>query len=118
MKGIKAVSDVLPANTSAIVIFTRGHVLAMDKTGRGHTGNWKMNPNRDFDVVLLYLRGKSQEDNTIFLASPASIESTHLDGRYLINLTNIREVAKTSSDWHTFIGAGSSNPVFYADRKA
>jgi 5-methylcytosine-specific restriction enzyme B len=113
MKEIATVTELLPADTTAIVLFTEGKNFEIGDSGVGHTGAWHLNPDRRTDTVIIYFRGKSVGDNTLYQAEPAGVEGPNEEKRYWIKLANIREVGTTRSNWHVFIGKPTNNPVFY-----
>jgi hypothetical protein len=49
-------SDLLRNDESAVVIFTRGSKFKFEKSGKGYSGNWLINPNHKFDRVIIYYR--------------------------------------------------------------
>jgi len=116
LKGaIANVYELLKAGESAIVLFTRGANTEIRDDGSGYTGNWRLDPARVPKRVLLYFREDTaeKERNTVFEAEAGELTGPNDEGRYRIGLAQIRRLGTTRSNWHSFTGARSDNPVFY-----
>lgn len=104
--------DLIAENESAIVIFTDGRNFHIERDGSGSTGNWKLDPSREYDTVIIYERDWDGESNQLYLAVPIDVlESSH-EGRYVIQLKNIRSVGTTETNWLEF-AEGGQNPIRY-----
>jgi hypothetical protein len=104
--------DILSGGESGVVIFTDGSNLHIDDASKGTTGNWKMDPNRQFDKVIIYKRDRETRTNVVYLAIPMGITESPEEGRYVIELANIRRVGITDENWPGF-SEGGRNPIRY-----
>ena len=107
--------ELLSVNESAIVLFTRGLHFHIEGHGLGRTGNWKIDANRKVDKVILYVRPDDSKTANIFLADHSGILPSDPDRRYVILLSNLKNVGSTSLTWKDFCG-GSQNPVRYLEK--
>ncbi len=104
--------DLLTQNEKAIVLFTRGVHLVIEENGRGKTGNWKLDPKRDLDKVILYVRPEDSEIADVMIADHGGVELSNENRRYVINLENLINVGSTNLNWKEFSGGGQ-NPIRY-----
>lgn len=112
MKTYNNAKDVIPAGQKAVVVFTRGGKLEIDKEGSGKTGNWKVNPTKleKVDNVVIYLRKTGQTGGKILLGSYVGYSPSPEEGRYIIYFHKLKEVGSTSSNWREFSNLWQ-NPV-------
>lgn len=116
MKGYKTVRDVLPPGQKAVVVFTRGGKLEINKAGSGKTGNWKVNPTKleKVDNVVIYLREANQTGGKILLGSYVGHEPSPEEGRYIIYFHKLIKMGLTESNWREFSNLWQ-NPVAFLD---
>jgi len=79
------------------------------------TGNWKLNPKRRFDKVVIYKQDSRGNLHQIFIGVPVEIADSREEGRREIRLANVRLVGTTGCNWNEFTdtNSGSINPVIY-----
>ena len=105
--------DLLQPGETAIVLFTRGDNLRIQSDGTGESGNWKMNPDCDFNKVIIYLRKKDK--NQIYIGTFSDIVDSREKGRYIVKFINVELRGETKDDWLEF-GAQSQSPVQYIEK--
>lgn len=112
MHEILKVEEVLGKGETAVVIFTRGHGTEIydGDSGNGYTGYWKMNPDHEFDKVVLYWR--DGDENRVYVADFVDVVDK-VNGRRKLSLSNTKFRATTKSNWWGFTGNKGSNPVKY-----
>lgn len=96
----------------ALFIFTDGTELKVDANGTGSTGDWVLDPKRGFDWVFIYRRGRRDEIAELIMARRGDMEE-RADGRFLVNLREVKSVGSTRANWHEFAGAPTNNPIRY-----
>jgi hypothetical protein len=95
-----------------LILFTRGPLLSIDWSDQtGQTGNWVINTQRHIDRVIIYHRDDETQQNTIYLATYAGVESAE-GGRHRIQLTHIQYAGTTDVSWKTFAET-EQNPIRY-----
>lgn len=104
--------DLLPHNEKAIVVFTRGAHLVIEDNGKASTGNWKLDPTKKLDKVILYVRPVASKIADVMIADHSGVELSNEEGRYVINLENLINVGSTVLNWKEFSGGGQ-NPIRY-----
>lgn len=105
--------DLIKPGENVLVILTHGiHFILNDDENTGSTGEWKIDPNRLVNRVIIYLRNDEKHTNTLYIANHAGVESAETEGRYKIKLTHIQYIGTTSANWFEFAEAGSY-PVRY-----
>lgn len=97
---------------SVMVIFTHGDHFELYDDNTGSTGNWTINSRHLVDRVIVYLRNKDINTNTVYIANYASVETTEEAGRYKIKLAHVQYVGTTHMNWYEFAGGGA-NPIRY-----
>ncbi|HZT76415.1 MAG TPA: hypothetical protein VFA27_07145 [Vicinamibacterales bacterium] len=112
--GIRA-REVLTPGETAVALFTRGDHFALKADGTAVTGNWKLNPKRRFDKVVIYKQDSRGNLHQIFIGVPVEIADSREEGRREIRLANVRLVGTTGCNWNEFTdtNSGSINPVIY-----
>ena len=117
MKEFKSARELLARGETVLCLFTRGDDLKMRPDGTGSSGYWKLDPRREVDGVLIYLRDDERRDaNELFLADHDGLKGPRRpDGRYLVRLKGIRRAGFTRHDWRRFAQA-SMSPVRYHRR--
>jgi hypothetical protein len=108
---IRCARDVVPRDSAALVVFSRWENLELQPDGTGWTGFWRIDPTKEFDKVILYLRDEAGV-NSVYLADRVSTREAAECGRYTIDIVNAKLVATTVSNWREF-AEGGSNPVRY-----
>ena len=74
---IESIYDVLPSTGTALAVFTRGMHLQIEADGTGQSGNWRIDPNREFDYLIIYERDEDEmgsASNKVYVAEPVGIE--------------------------------------------
>ena len=104
--------DLLASGESAVVIFTSGGDFYIREGGNGSTGNWPVNPSREYDRVIVYRRDERTGTNDIYLARPAAITKSPAENRYVIGLVGIRHVGTSDQNWFDF-AEGGPFPIRY-----
>jgi hypothetical protein len=107
--------DVLASGEKAVAIFTRGDRFTLNADGTGVTGNWKLNPARTVDKVVIYRQDARGHQHEIFVGVPVEIVDSAEDGRREIRMADIRFAGVTGCNWNEFTDTnpGSINPVMY-----
>ena len=103
--------DLISTNETALVLYTHGDEFIIQENQRGATGEWKIDPQRKFDKVIIYRRDSDTGANDVFVAIPIIREKT-VENRYKIYLAKIRFIGVTKLNWIEF-AEGGSNPVRY-----
>jgi len=101
---------------SAVVIFTDGTHFHFEADGKGTTGYWVISPNHEVDKVVIYQRGESAEVNDVYVATYAGVVPSPIEGRYTVNLKDVRHVGTTDANWHEF-AEGGQNPIRYVEQR-
>jgi len=107
-------AEIIPHGLVALVVFSRCKNLELRKNGTGWTGFWKIDREKQFEKVVLYLRNEAYgaEFNTVYLADRISIQSSDKEGRSTVMLANVKNLGRTASNWFQF-AEGGPNPVRY-----
>lgn len=111
---INKASSLLGPGETAIVIFTEGGHLQLQRDGLGSTGNWKISARRAVDRVIIYRRDPAgtSRDNDAFIAFHAGLEGPDENGRYIVRMQGVQYSGRTPHNWHYFADAGT-NPIRY-----
>lgn len=109
--------DVLNPGETALVLFTRGELFIHRSDGTGETGNWRIDPTRISDRVIIYRRTQGGDGAEVFISHHAGWRPSTEEGRWVIALTKISLLGTTHLDWGRFADAGT-NPVRYITRPA
>lgn len=104
--------DLIKPGENVMVIFTHGNHFKLHDDNTGSTGNWTIDPIRLVDRVIIYLRNKKINTNTVYIANYASVETTKEERRYKIQLAHVQYVGATHMNWCEFAGGGA-NPIRY-----
>ena len=104
--------DFIKPGESVIVIFTHGMHFDFYDDKTGSTGQWKIDPNRRVDRVIIYDRNDEMNTNTLYIANYAGVEPADREGRYNIQLTHVQYIGTTSANWVEF-AEGGQNPIRY-----
>ena len=115
--------DLVAQGETAIVLLTRGDLLAVNENGTGTTGHWKFNPHsgRRITKVIIYFEDSGSQIRKVFVADyagaicPIEVDKYHSDGRWVIRLTGFHEVGTTQYNWKRFADAGT-NPVRFLSK--
>jgi hypothetical protein len=102
-------TSLLKRGENAMVIFTYGKSFKVHKDRSGSTGNWVISTQRRCRKVIIYKR--SERGNDIYVARRAAIRRSKEEGRYIIQLADVRYFGTTYLNWPSF--SGSRNPVRY-----
>jgi hypothetical protein len=103
MKEYAKLVDVVPAGRRAIAVFTCGKHLQRGKITK--SGNWTIDPNRIFDMVVIYLR--QNDMNEIILGDWVRTEPSEDRRRYILHIANAKPMGFTRSTWPVFAETGS-----------
>jgi len=95
-----------------IAIFTKGASTDLKYFGESKSGTWKVDPNKEYDKVIIYHRNEIANTNTIYAADFIRTEEAN-DSRSTIIFNNVEKVETTDSSWFDFTGNKSSNPIKY-----
>lgn len=95
-----------------ITIFTRGGRFEVHDDHSGYTGNWRINPQRRVDRVIIYHRDETLGSNTLYIGNLAKIVETHEENRYGLFLEHVQYIGTTHLDWKDFADTGQ-NPIRY-----
>ena len=106
------VFDVIPSGVKAVAVFTRGSKFEKNKDGIGSTGNWKIDPNRNLEKVIIYHRPEREPQAEVHVADISQIKPSGEEGRFIIFFENREKVGDTDLNWFEFAESGS-NPVRY-----
>jgi hypothetical protein len=104
--------DCISAGESAVVLFTRGPHFKRKSDGSGSTGNWKLDPGRTFDRVVIYHRIPKTMAGEIYVGDFIKTSPSREEERYIIHFSNLRLKGKTHLNWFQF-GRGHQDPVQY-----
>ena len=108
-------SDLINPGETAVVLFTRGDLFTFSPDRTGETGNWRLDPRREPDRVVIYRRGASPTSNELFVASYAGSRPSNEPGRFILRLVNVTAAGTTDLNWRAFAQA-SSSPIRYIDK--
>jgi hypothetical protein len=110
-------SNLLAPGETAVALFTRGAHLTFARNGPGASGNWVLNPARDFDRVILYLRRPEQDppQAEVYVADFVETVESPEPRRYVVRFRNARLVGTTTQSWSAFAECGA-NPVRYLSK--
>lgn len=105
--------DVLPCNSTAVAVKTKGHNLSVNFGGISSTGCWVVDKDRVDDFVIIF--HETVDGNKIYIGEYLEKnpeEYTERKGkkypRYRIFLSNIKYMGLTKSSWTEFTGKKSS----------
>ena len=101
--------DFIKAGESVIAVFTHGMHFELDGN-TGSTGEWKIDPNRPIDRVIIYHR--QENTNILYIANYAGVQPADREGRYNIQLTHVQYIGTTSTNWAEFAETGAY-PIRY-----
>ncbi len=104
--------NLIKPGENVMVIFTHGDHFELHDDNTGSTGNWNINPIRLVERVIVYLRNKEMNTNTVYIANYASVETTEEERKYKIQLAHVQYLGTTYMNWYEFADSGA-NPVRY-----
>ncbi|GAB4188899.1 MAG: hypothetical protein Fur006_29660 [Coleofasciculaceae cyanobacterium] len=104
--------DFIKPGESVIAIFTHGMHFELYDGNTGSTGQWKIDPNRPVDRVIIYHRHDEMNTNILYIANHAGVEPADREGRYNIQLTHVQYIGTTSTNWVEFAETGPQ-PIRY-----
>ncbi|MFM7791788.1 MAG: HNH endonuclease, partial [Microcystis panniformis] len=84
--------DFIKPNEKVVVIFTEGKHFVLHDDNTGSTGQWKIDPNREVDRIILYHRDDENNANNLYIANHAGAEPADREGRYDIRLTHVQYI--------------------------
>lgn len=102
----------ISSDDQTVVVFTRGPLFVFKEDGRGKTGNWKIDTERDIQKVIIYCRPEGESQADVYKADITRIVSSHEEGRSVIQFENALPVGRTELNWFQFAESGP-NPVRY-----
>ena len=116
---IEYARDLVKANKSAVVIFTRGDKFDFDKSGDGYSGNWLIR-RVQLDFVIIYCRPKERSEGAeIYIGNfvridPAIKPKSHEERmlRRSVRFTNLKRVGETDFNFHQFTGTKRNSFCF------
>lgn len=111
---IRHATELLASGERAIVIFTRGNKLHQSRDGSGWTGNWKLDPARHKDVVIIYRQFPDRTGADVFVGRHTRTERSDEKGRSRVHFSDASSSGRTDLNWKQFSG-GSQNPVRYLE---
>lgn len=97
-------------------MFTEGHHLEINPDGRGSSGNWKLDPKRHVDRVIIYKRDDASSDAEVYVGTRSHIVPSNQAGRYVVHLLDVEAAGVTNKNWRDFAETRSQNPVRYVTR--
>ncbi len=103
--------DFIKPGENVIVILTQGSDFFLRDDNTGSTGEWKIDPNRSVDRVIIYLRN-DDHTNTLYIANHTGVKPADREGRYNIQLTHVQYIGITSANWNDFAETGTY-PIRY-----
>jgi hypothetical protein len=114
MRPIESAEELLSEGESAIVLFTRGDHLEISEGGFATSGNWKIDPKRVHDRVILYLRDDSVDPDVaeVLVGRFTGIAQSPQPGRFVLLVEDLQRCGETGRRWGEFARAGT-NPVRY-----
>jgi len=109
--------ELLAPGETALCVCTDGRYFDFKSDGRGSTGNWKINPKRQVDRVIIYRRtpGESSRTADVFTALHDGVMDSETDGRFVVLLLDVQLAGTTNRTWREFSDA-RQNPVRYVSR--
>jgi hypothetical protein len=111
----KALSDLVPPGRTALAVFTRNRHLLVRADGSGESGNWAIDPNRSFDMVILYSRNRSDDaGGEITIADHVETVPSPEAGRFVVRFENAISAGGTLLGWKDFACTGQ-NPIRYVN---
>jgi hypothetical protein len=117
MREVESALDVLEPGERGLCVYTRGPYLSFDRDGSGSSGWWILNPHREVDKVIIYLRSSHQQAE-VYVADWLRFEARQNDIRrfkvYFLN-GNVDSPYRTVSNWFSFANTGAY-PVRYLDK--
>ena len=72
--------DFIKPNEKVVVIFTEGKHFVLHDDNTGSTGQWKIDPNREVDRIILYHRDDENNANNLYIANHAGAEPAAVGG--------------------------------------
>ena len=117
METYKLASEVLGPKESAVALFAHGKKLVVDPKGKGHIGNWAVDPDTlsEIDQIILYVRKDGEAVNRIFIGDFLGVSKSEQPHRLVIHFAGLKEVGTTAESWLNFSGGGQ-NPICYLQR--
>ena len=116
MRNFESALELLQPGQTGLCVFTDGRWFKINNDGSGSTGNWKASPRRNVDVVVIYRQEirDGQRFVELFTGKPIGYDGPK-DGRYVIELSDVRLEGSTVLPWYEFADTGQ-NPVRYVTR--
>ncbi|HEX9963305.1 MAG TPA: hypothetical protein VGB00_20405 [Pyrinomonadaceae bacterium] len=111
-------TELLKNNETAIMIFTDGRGLKINKDETGKSGVWKINKNISVEKVIIYFRDKSRNVNEIYRGDFIQLlpsDEKELPNRSVVEFNNMKFAGTTTSNWNEFTETrrGMTNPIRY-----
>jgi len=108
--------DAIKENETAVILFTDGLNLKIDKeNGTATSGNWVMDNNSSFNKVIIFRKDRVRNQNLVYVGSPVEIVPGEGEGRFVIKMVDFKCVGRTDETWNGFTETkkGATNPVQY-----
>jgi hypothetical protein len=117
MEEIQAAVDLLRPGETSLIVFTEGRHLEFSPDGTGTSGNWVIDPERQVDRFILYVRpGEVGSLADVYRADyEAAAPAPVREGRFVVSFRAMERVGITRQDWAHFADTGA-NPVRYLSR--
>jgi hypothetical protein len=111
-------NEIIEDNKTAVMIFTDGLNLEINRDGSGKSGVWVISPKAEVDKVIVYFRNKTRNINEIYVGDFSGLTPSQIKGyenRLTINFNNMKFAGFTRANWNQFTGTkrGSVSPIKY-----
>ena len=81
--------EIVKNSETAIMIFTDGRGLTLNKDGTGKSGVWKINKKNSVEKVIIYFRNLSKNVNEIYLGDFIQLMPSQEKIMRIVQLSNL-----------------------------
>lgn len=114
MPTFDSAEELLEPGETGLFLFTNGQFLTIGPDGSGSSGNWKLDPNRTVQRVVVFRWSMPDGERIVELFSGllSGIDGPTDEGRYIVRFNDMQPQGTTSQTWEAFTGA-TERPVAY-----
>ncbi|MHB9008965.1 MAG: hypothetical protein ACYDC1_18805 [Limisphaerales bacterium] len=114
MRTFNSAEELLEPGETGLFLFTGGQLLTLGPDGSGSSGNWKLDPNRTIQRVVVCRWSLPDGERIVELFSGllSGIDGPTDEGRYTVRFHDMHPQGTTSQTWEAFTGA-TERPVAY-----
>lgn len=110
--------EILKNNETAVMIFTDGRNLTINKDGSGKSGVWVINKSLSVEKVIVYFRNKLRNVNEIYIGNFVGLspsEELGYENRHIVEFNKMNFAGMTKENWNgfTYTKQGAVSPIKY-----